>query len=127
MSPILVVFVVAALGLVTFGIQVSARQIQRFPVDGRSPGSLIEASRNRRFVVRPSELEQLRSIVAESLSSEAVAASKLRPLLARLDAEAPNPRQAETAPGSSRRRSRIRLLEQELTELERRWDLDPLQ
>lgn len=125
MSPVLVVLVVAAVGLVAFGIQVSARQIQHVPVDSRSPGSLIETSRSHRFTVRPSELEHLRSLVTESLASEAVAVAKLRPLLARLEAEAPNPRRPVAALESARRRPQMHWLEQELAELEQQWDLGP--
>lgn len=123
MSPLLVALVVASIALIGLGMQVSARQIQRFPVDNRNPGPLIDSTTDRRFVVRPAELEQLHSVVEESLASEAVAASKLRPLLRRLDAEAPLKRTKTGDQKSAGRRSRTRLLEQELADLEQRWGL----
>ena len=123
MSPWLVVLIIAAVVLVGLGLQVSAHQIQRFPVDNRAPGSLVDTRRSRSFTMRPSELEQLHSIVAESLSSEAVADAKLYPMLAQLEADAPGRTGTEerAASAGGRRRSRARGLTRRLVQLEHRW------
>lgn len=124
MNGWLVLLVVGAAVLVVVGVQITARQIQQFPVDVRNPGSLFETSRARRFTRRPAELSQLYSIVTESLSSDAVAGSKLRPLLDDLRTHAPNDTMAaKAAPPTRRRRSRGLWLEGELADLEARWGI----
>ncbi|MCP4222366.1 MAG: hypothetical protein GY773_03390 [Actinomycetia bacterium] len=122
MSPLLVVLIVVAAILIMVGIQVSATQIQRFPVDNRNPGPVINTTRQNTFVVRPAELEHLHSIVAESLSSEAIARVKLRPLLDELDRMAPGPNQSGPPRTGYGRRGRPRALEHDLDQLEARWD-----
>ena len=128
-STLFVLTIVAAVVFVAFGVQVSARQLQRFPVDSRRPGALIDVSRESTWVVRPVELEQANSIVTESLLSEAVARSKLWPLLDELGHDAPaSIRSSTAAAGSltSARRARTRRLDERLDDLERAWGLqDP--
>ncbi len=122
MSSFLIVLIVLAAVLVVVGIQVSASQIQRFPVDNRNPGPIISTKRHDAFVVRPTELEYFHAIVAESMSSEAVARTKLRPLLDELNRAAPGSNQSAPAPKGFGRRGRQRALEHELDQLEARWD-----
>lgn len=126
-SGLLVVAIVAAALFVAVGVQVSARQLQRFPVDSKMPGLLVDVSKRTSFVVRPAELEQLNAVVAESLSSEAVARSKLWPLLAELERDAPRPLTTTVgaAPTRARRHGRSRQLDQRLAELEEAWGLAP--
>ena len=128
-STMLVITLVAAVVFVAFGIQVTARQIQRFPFDTRRPGALIDISRESTWVVNPVELEQLNSIVTESFSSEAVARTKLWPLLDELAHDAPLSIRPTTGSAGSRtgaRRARSRQLDERLDELERAWGLsDP--
>ncbi len=122
MSQLIVVLIVVAAVLVMVGIQVSATQIQRFPVDNRNPGPVINTTRQNAFVVSPAELEHLHSIVAESLSSETVARAKLRPLLDQPNRVAPGSNQSGPPPGGYGRRGRQRALEHDLDQLEARWD-----
>lgn len=118
--------IVVAVVVVAFGVQVAARQLQRFPVDTRFPGALVDISRKTSWVVRPVELEHLNSIVTESLSSEAVARSKLQPLLDELGEAAPRRLSKSRAAEARRlagRRARSRRLEERLDELEHAWGL----
>ncbi|MDH3680188.1 MAG: hypothetical protein OEV40_09610 [Acidimicrobiia bacterium] len=128
-SGVLVVTIVAAVLFVAFGVQVTTRQLQRFPVDSRRPGLLVDVTKRTSFVVRPAELEQLTAIVAESLSSEAVARAKLWPLLAQLERDAPHSaaRGRHAGPTQTRRRGRSRQLDQRLADLEEAWGLGPTQ
>ena len=52
MSSWVIVLVVAAIGLVAFGLQVLSRQIQRFPVDVRRPDPLIDVTRSKSLTMR---------------------------------------------------------------------------
>lgn len=136
MSPVLVLAIVVAVVLIAVGLQVTSRQLQRFGVDSRQPGPLIDTTRRDRWVVRPLELDQLNLVVAESLSSQAVARSKLEPILDRLEAAAPPSPTVDrpTAAGAvvdggaggrlqTRRRSRSRRLDDRLARLELAWGL----
>ena len=124
-STFLVITIVAAVVFVAFGVQVTARQLQRFPVDSRRPGALVDVSRESTWVVRPVELEQMNAVVTESLSSEAVARSKLWPLLDELGDDAPASIGFPTAAASrtGARRARSRRLDERLDDLERAWGL----
>lgn len=113
--------VVVSLLLVAGGVQACSRYLGRFPLDARSPGPIIQSIRSSQFVVRPAELEVMERTVAESLASEAVARSKLDPLLDALHADAPHPlpdgrSQLRSGPGD-----RSRPLASELRDLESRW------
>lgn len=127
---VLVLSIVAAVVFVAFAVQATARQLQRHPVDSRRAGALIDTTRRTSWVVRPVELEQLNSIVAESMSSEAVARSKLWPLMDEIEQAAPSrpiaTAAAERAGGRQLggKRSRGRRLDDRLTELEAAWGLD---
>ena len=112
-----------AVTILVAGLQITAGQLQRFGLDNRSPGPIIESRRTRRFVVSPPELDQLRAEVEESLASEAVAQAKLRPVLSRLRAGAPNQDPAVSDQPRSTKRSRL-WLEGELVDLERRWGIE---
>ncbi|MGF1599653.1 MAG: hypothetical protein ACFCVK_22525 [Acidimicrobiales bacterium] len=125
MTPIEILAVVAALVVVAVGIQVAARQLQETTVDGRSAGGLVERSTTRSATALPAELAELRSIVAESVVSDAVARTKLRPLLAALGPASPAQpveRLAE-AGWAGGRRTRIGRIDAEVTALERAWGL----
>lgn len=127
-SGLLVAAIVVAALFVAFAVQVTARQLQRYPVDSRPPGLLIDVTRRTSFVVRPAELDQLHAIVSESLASDAVARTRLWPLLAELERDAPRPVgpvPGEAGSPAGRRRGRSRQLEQRLWELERAWGLQP--
>jgi hypothetical protein len=120
-SPILVGLVVVALVGVMVGVQVSANQLQRFPVDTRNAGSLLDVTRHSAFTVRPAELDKLTAIVEESLASGTVARAKLGPLLDELGRLAPDTQGRPAPPPGRGRRARTRWLDEELTALERRW------
>ncbi len=125
-SAWLTVTIVVAAIAIAFAVQVSARQLQRFPVDSRFPGALVDITRRTSWVVRPVELEHLNSVVTESLSSEAVARSKLQPMLDELADAAPR-RLSKAKPGEASRlagrRARSRRLEERLDDLERAWGI----
>jgi hypothetical protein len=124
---VLVAAIVAALLFLAVAVQITARQLQRYPLDSRRPGPLIDTSRETTWVVRPVELEQLNSIVAESLSSEAVARAKLVPMLDELERATPAGRDSSTIPATSdtgKRRSRTRLFEDRIGALESKWEID---
>lgn len=122
----LVLAIVLAVVFAAVAVQVTARHLQRYPVDTRRNGSLLETTRETSWVVRPAELDQLTAIVSESLSSEAVARSKLRPLLDELERSAPRrSSSSDAAPASrSNRRSRARFIEDRVTDLESAWGID---
>ena len=113
-----------AVATLVAGLQITAGQLQRFGLDNRSPGPIIESRRTRRFVVSPPELDQLRAEVEESLASEAVAEIKLRPVLSRLRASAPNQDSAMSDRPQSTKQTGL-WLERELMDLERRWGVEP--
>ena len=123
----LVIAIVAAVLFVALAVQVTARNLQRYPVDARSAGSLVDTSAETSMVVRPVEFEQLAAVVAESLSSEAVARSKLWPLLDELERAAPPSRyrrQGSPPEPTGRRRDRRRILEDRIAALESAWGID---
>ena len=122
MTATLVLAVVGALLVIAVGLQVTANQIQKFPVDTRNAGTLVDTIRRNALAVRPAEFDRLTSIVEESLSSEAVARSKLVPLIEELKRQAPTPASTVSGPTRRGRRSRARWLADELSELEERWD-----
>jgi hypothetical protein len=123
----LVLAIVGAVLFVAFAVQVTARQLQRYPVDHRRAGPLVEISKETTWVVRPVEAEQLNSIVSESLSSDAVARSKLWPMLDELERSAPAGRgehAGSTPTGSGRRRGRLQFLNDRIAALESAWGID---
>lgn len=125
-SGIVMAIVVAVL-VVAVAVQLTARHLQRFPVDPRRNGTLFETTRETKWVLRPAELEQLGLIVSESLSSDAVARSKLHPLLDELERAAPGrgDRSTTGAPSTRRhRRDRGRAIEARLAALEAAWGID---
>jgi len=124
MSSTLILLVVASVVIIVVGIQVSARQIQQFPVDGRGAGTLLATSRERTFTLQPIELERLQAVVSESLSSETVARAKLWPLLDELERSAPSATTTSLPKQGQGRRSRTKHLEARLAALEARWGLD---
>ncbi len=121
-----VVAIVVAVLLVAVAVQVTARHLQRFPLDQRRSGSLFETTRETVWVLRPAELEQLVSIVGESLTSEAVGRSKLHPLLDELERAAPKGASSVAAASTTRRdrRNRGRAIEERLAALEKAWGID---
>lgn len=124
MNALITIGVVVALMLVAGGVQACSRYLGRFPLDARSPGPIIQAARSSQFVVRPAELEVMERTVAESLASEAVARSKLDPILDALHAEAPHPPPAGFSRSRAAAGDRTRSLHAELSALEARWRID---
>lgn len=124
MSPLMVGLVIAAIVVIVVGVQLTARQMQHYPVNSRGAGSLIDTTRERTLRVTPVELETMRSVVTESLSSQAVAASKLEPLLDELLDNAPGTSNADAAERRTGRRARSRQLDVVLTSLEEAWRVD---
>ncbi len=125
MTVLIVLTSLGAVALLVLGLQVLSRQLQRFPLDHRNPGPLVETSRRRAFVHRPADLDRLHAVVAEARSSPAVAAAKLEPILAELEATAPGDRRPASATDGTRRpRRRADPLAGRLAELERRWGVD---
>ncbi len=70
MSPIIVVGLVIGFIAIAAAVQASARQLQLFPVNPGSAGSLIGTDRQRTFTTTAFELEELRAIVSDSLASQ---------------------------------------------------------
>ncbi|MGI9615263.1 MAG: hypothetical protein ACR2QO_20295 [Acidimicrobiales bacterium] len=122
----LVLPIVLAVVFAAVAVQVTARHLQRYPVDTRRNGSLLETTRETSWVVRPAELDQLTAIVSESLSSEAVARSKLHPLLDELERSAPHRGSTSRASAANRsnRRNRARYIDDRLADLESAWGID---
>ncbi|MEM8922955.1 MAG: hypothetical protein AAGD35_05590 [Actinomycetota bacterium] len=135
MTVVIVVLLVGAALLLALGVQVVSSDLQRFGVDTRPPGPIVESTRTGRFVARPAELDTIRSIVEESLVSPTVTEAKLGPLLQRLDENAPRRRspdagsdiESEHRPRSMRPmrgRGRAATLRAALDDLEHRWGLE---
>ena len=119
--------VLVAVGVTAVGLQIVSRLVQRYSIDARRPDPLIDISGSRRYAARPPELERLTGILADSLSSDRIAASHLRPLLESLAADAPRSSRTRggstdrSADGSPRRLRKRYLLDQRLDELEEAW------
>lgn len=130
MSALVVIGLVVGFVAVVAAVQAAARQLQLFPVNPGSVGSLIGTDRQRTFTTTAFELEELRAIVSDSLASQGVANAKLWPLIAEMKAAAPAPKDASTSLRSAskgvrigEKRHRADRLETALSELEAAWGI----
>ena len=127
MSGLIIAGIVAAVILVALALQVLARQIQRLPLDQRRADPLIDISSVASGTMRPAELHQLTTIVANATLSDASYHSELVPLLDQLDRDRTGPGSpggpSGRRPGGRGRRSER--IDAAITELEAAWDPAP--
>jgi len=118
-SGAVVVGLVVAVAFVAYALQVLSRQLQRFPLDMRRADALIDISTRLTGSVRPAELHQLQTVVANAILSDAAYRAELQPILDQLGATGPAAG-AGRVRGRSRRSERI---EQTIADLEDRWGI----
>ncbi len=125
MSALVIAGITAAVVAVALALQVLARVIQGLPLDQRRADPLIDVSARAEGSMRPAELHQLTTIVANSVLSDASYRNELEPLLDELGASAKGPvrnrDRLRGVPGGRSRRS-DRLVEA-IADLEARWGL----
>lgn len=135
MTAVVVVGIVAAVALVALSLQVLARQLRSLPLDQRRADPLIDVSSRATGSMRPAELHQLTTIVANAVLSDASNRTELQPILDGLeDGAPPRPSTSGSATGrsdqpereSARRRPggrsrRSDRIDQAIAALERRW------
>lgn len=129
MSGELSIFVVIAIVVVAIGLQIIARQLQRYPAYSSRADPLIEVTRSKSVNARPAELHQLVGVIAKSLLSDASERAELQPILDELHNTGPGS-PASTGDSNTRRRGlksrgkRARRIEEAIAELESDWGLD---
>lgn len=124
MTAIVVTGLVAAVAALALALQLLARQLRGLPLDQRRADPLIDVSSRSTGSMRPAELHQLTTIVANATLSDASYRNELRPILDGLAADLGAQGQgggratARRRPGGRNRRSDR--IEQEIADLESR-------
>lgn len=84
MSPAVGLGVVIAVTLLALALQLLSRQLRDLPLDQRRADPLIDVSSRATGSMRPAELHQLTTIVANATLSDASYRNELRPILDQL-------------------------------------------
>jgi len=84
MSPVVGIGVVLAVMVLALALQLLARQLRELPLDQRRADPLIDVSSRAIGSMRPAELHQLTTIVANATLSDASYRNELRPILDQL-------------------------------------------
>ncbi len=120
MSPVVGIGVVIAVMVLALALQLLARQLRDLPLDQRRADPLIDVSSRATGSMRPAELHQLTTIVANATLSDASYRNELRPILDQLASGTTGGGHGSASGrrrpgGRSRRSDRI---EQEIADLE---------
>lgn len=120
MSPVVGIGVVIAVMVLALALQLLARQLRDLPLDQRRADPLIDVSSRATGSMRPAELHQLTTIVANATLSDASFRNELRPMLDQLASGTTGDRASSASagrrPGGRNRRSDR--IEQEIAQLE---------